>query len=104
VKLGSHSYLVKPESRMCFRYPHLRPVHALYTKVIAANARDATHVLDGLLYHESDLRIEEHYTTPQASPIMSLRSAICWDFVSRPASTTLAKTVNEFRSIIFSQK
>jgi TnpA family transposase len=49
-------------------YPHLQPVHALlydtpfYTKVIAANARDATHVLDGLLYHESDLRIEEHYT------------------------------------------
>jgi TnpA family transposase len=33
-----------------------------YTKVIAANARDATHVLDGLLYHESDLQIEEHYT------------------------------------------
>jgi TnpA family transposase len=24
--------------------------------------RDATHVLDGLLYHESELRIEEHYT------------------------------------------
>lgn len=24
--------------------------------------RDATYVLDGLLYHESDLRIEEHYT------------------------------------------
>jgi hypothetical protein len=24
--------------------------------------RDATHVLDGLLYHESDLCIEEHYT------------------------------------------
>jgi len=24
--------------------------------------RDATHVLDGLLYHESQLRIEEHYT------------------------------------------
>ena len=24
--------------------------------------RDSTHVLDGLLYHESDLRIEEHYT------------------------------------------
>jgi TnpA family transposase len=28
----------------------------------SANERDATHVLDGLLYHESDLRIEEHYT------------------------------------------
>ena len=24
--------------------------------------RDATYVLDGLLHHESDLRIEEHYT------------------------------------------
>lgn len=24
--------------------------------------RDATYVLDGLLYHENDLRIEEHYT------------------------------------------
>ena len=24
--------------------------------------RDATYVLDGLLYHEADLRIEEHYT------------------------------------------
>ena len=27
-----------------------------------ATVRDATHVLDGLLYHESDLRVEEHYT------------------------------------------
>jgi len=33
-----------------------------HTKVINAAVRDATHVLDGLLYHESDLRIEEHYT------------------------------------------
>lgn len=24
--------------------------------------RDATHILDGLLYHESDLQIQEHYT------------------------------------------
>jgi TnpA family transposase len=24
--------------------------------------RDSTYVLDGLLYHESDLRIQEHYT------------------------------------------
>jgi TnpA family transposase len=30
--------------------------------VINATVRDATHVLDGLLYHESDLRIDEHYT------------------------------------------
>ena len=33
-----------------------------HTKVINATVRDATHVLDGLLYHESQLRIEEHYT------------------------------------------
>ena len=31
-----------------------------HTKVINATVRDATHVLDGLLYHESDLRIAEH--------------------------------------------
>jgi TnpA family transposase len=33
-----------------------------HTKVINSPVRDATHVLDGLLYHESELRIEEHYT------------------------------------------
>lgn len=33
-----------------------------HTKVINATVRDATHVLDGLLYHESDLHIKEHYT------------------------------------------
>jgi len=35
---------------------------AFYTKIINANARDAVHVIDGLLYHETDLSIEEHYT------------------------------------------
>ncbi|MCL2768071.1 MAG: Tn3 family transposase [Synergistaceae bacterium] len=33
-----------------------------YTKVINTNARDAVHVIDGLLYHETDLCIDEHYT------------------------------------------
>jgi TnpA family transposase len=33
-----------------------------YTKVINTNARDAVHVIDGLLYHETELNIEEHYT------------------------------------------
>lgn len=33
-----------------------------YTKIISTNARDAVHVIDGLLYHETDLCIEEHYT------------------------------------------
>jgi hypothetical protein len=44
-------------------YTHISDQYTpFYTKVIAPNARDATHVLDGPLYHEADLRIEEHYT------------------------------------------
>ncbi len=35
---------------------------SFYTKVINTNARDAVHVIDGLLHHETDLHIEEHYT------------------------------------------
>lgn len=35
---------------------------SFYTKIINTNARDAVHVIDGLLHHESDLSIEEHYT------------------------------------------
>jgi TnpA family transposase len=33
-----------------------------YTNVIAASAHEAPHVLDGILYHESCLVIDEHYT------------------------------------------
>lgn len=33
-----------------------------HTKVIAATASEAPHVLDGLLYHQTGLRITEHYT------------------------------------------
>ncbi len=46
-------------------YTHISDQYAPFrTKVIDAAARDATHVLDGLLYHDSDLRIEEHSTDP----------------------------------------
>ncbi|PTM52725.1 Tn3 transposase DDE domain-containing protein [Desmospora activa DSM 45169] len=36
----------------------------LYAEVGKAliSARDAPHVIDGLLYHETELQIEEHYT------------------------------------------
>jgi TnpA family transposase len=51
-----------PEPGVTF-YTHVSDQYApFHTKVINAAVRDATHVLDGLLYHESDLRIEEHYT------------------------------------------
>lgn len=44
-------------------YTHISDQYApFHTQVINATVRDATHVLDGLLYHESDLRIAEHYT------------------------------------------
>jgi ABC transporter/Tn3 transposase DDE domain len=42
----------------------LRKFPAQYTKVINATVCDATHVLDGLLYHESDLKIERVGATP----------------------------------------
>ena len=44
-------------------YTHISDQYTpFHTKVINVGVRDATYVLDGLLYHESDLRIEEHYT------------------------------------------
>jgi TnpA family transposase len=44
-------------------YTHINDQYApFHTKAINATVRDSTYVLDGLLYHESDLRIEEHYT------------------------------------------
>lgn len=43
-------------------YTHVSDQYSpFYTKVIS-RVRDSTHVLDGLLYHESDLEITEHYT------------------------------------------
>jgi TnpA family transposase len=44
-------------------YTHLSDQFGpFYTKVIAAAANEAPHVLDGLLYHQSSLVINEHYT------------------------------------------
>ena len=44
-------------------YTHISDQYAPFSfKVVNVGIRDATYVLDGLLYHESDLRITEHYT------------------------------------------
>ena len=44
-------------------YTHLSDQFGpFHTKVIAATANEAPHVLDGLLYHQSSLVIDEHYT------------------------------------------
>jgi TnpA family transposase len=44
-------------------YTHVSDRYApFHTKVIAANASEAAHVLNGLMHHESSLDIREHYT------------------------------------------
>lgn len=44
-------------------YTHVSDQYGpFHTKVIAASASEAPHVLDGLLYHQTGLAIEEHYT------------------------------------------
>lgn len=44
-------------------YTHISDQYSPFsTKVVNVGIRDSTYVLDGLLYHELDLRIEEHYT------------------------------------------
>jgi TnpA family transposase len=44
-------------------YTHISDHDAPFSsKVVNVGVRDSTYVLDGLLYHASDLRIEEHYT------------------------------------------
>jgi hypothetical protein len=44
-------------------YTHISDQYApFHMNLVNVGVRDPTYVLDGLLYHESDLRIEEHYT------------------------------------------
>ena len=44
-------------------YTHISDQYAPFSsKLVNVGVRESTYVLDGLLYHESDLRIEEHYT------------------------------------------
>ena len=44
-------------------YTHVSDRYApFHIKVIAANASEAAHILDGLLHHECSLDIREHYT------------------------------------------
>jgi len=44
-------------------YTHISDQYSpFHSKLINATARDATYILDGLLYHESNLKLEEHYS------------------------------------------
>jgi len=58
-QLNAH-YGDEPGSKF---YTHLSDRHAsFHTKAIAATASEALHVLDGLLYHQSDITIRRHHT------------------------------------------
>jgi TnpA family transposase len=51
------------KDRSVIFYTHVSDRYVpFHVKVINATVRDASYVLDGLLYHESDLNIQEHYT------------------------------------------
>jgi len=44
-------------------YSHISDMYAAFqTNIITSNARNATYVLDGLLQHEADIDIQEHFT------------------------------------------
>ncbi|WP_232461084.1 Tn3 family transposase [Burkholderia ubonensis] len=44
-------------------YTHISDQYApFYPNLVNVGVRDSTYVLDGLLYHETDLQIQEHYT------------------------------------------
>jgi TnpA family transposase len=44
-------------------YTHISDQYSPFSaKIVNVGVQDSTYVLDGLLYHESVLRIEEHYT------------------------------------------
>ena len=56
-----------------------------YSQVINATIRDATYVLDGLLYHDSELTIEEHYTDTAGytDHVFALTHLLGFDFCPR---------------------
>jgi TnpA family transposase len=67
-------------------YTHVSDQYApFYSQVINATALDATYVLDGSLYHESDLQIEEHYaaTAGFADHVFALCHLLGFSFAPR---------------------
>ena len=81
-------------------YTHVSDQYApFHTKVINATVRDATHVLDGLLYHESTYASKNTTPTPPGSPIMYSPFVICWASALRRGSET-----SPTRGSMFSRK
>lgn len=43
-------------------YTHISDQYAPFYVQVISSSEEAPHIIDGLLYHETDLKIEEHYT------------------------------------------
>jgi TnpA family transposase len=70
-------------------YTHLSDQFGpFHTKVIAATANEAPYVLDGLLYHQSSLVINEHYTDTGGFSDHVFACAVCWASALRRAFAT----------------
>ena len=68
-------------------YTHISDQYTpFHIKIINSTVRDATHVLDGLLYHEWTCASRNTTPTRQVSPITCLRSCTCSASGSRRAS------------------
>lgn len=67
-------------------YTHVSDQYSpFFTKVIASTDRDALHIVDGLLYHQSDLRIEEHTTDTHGftDPVFAITHLLGFRFAPR---------------------
>ena len=67
-------------------YTHLSDRYApFHTKVIAATASEAVHVLDGLLYHQSDVATHRHHTDGggDSDHVFALCSLLGFQFAPR---------------------
>lgn len=67
-------------------YTHLSDRFApFHTKVIAATASEALHVLDGLLYHQSDVTVRRHHTDGggDAEHVFALCALLGFQFAPR---------------------
>jgi hypothetical protein len=72
-------------------YTHLSGRYGPYfTKLIAATASEALHVLDALVYHQGDITIRRHHTDGGGDSDMYLPYALC--SANRPTTRPLSRS------------
>ena len=60
-------------------------IRLIISRLLSTNTREATHTLDGLLYHETDLDIEEHFTDTNgySDQVFGMTALLGFDFEPR---------------------